>query len=510
MHHSLFIRLSDKPQFTIFKKTLEFIFKSAILQVKTLERDDDMNTAHKPLRKINMTDGPIFSSIIRYTLPIMLSSILQLLFNAADLVVVGRFCNDLCVGAVGATGSLVTLITNLFIGCGAGVAVCSANAIGSGNKDLTEKIVHTAIPLAALLGAGMSVIGLLLSGPMLKLMSTPADILPLSTLYLKIYFLGAVPNFLFEFGAAILRASGDTKTPMKYLIVAGATNLCLNVVFVTLFGMDVDGVATATVMAQVLSATLMLITLLNRRDECRLVLKKMKIRWSILKKVVKIGLPAGLNGSIFSISNIIVQASINSFGSPAIVSGNAAAASIEGFVYIAMNAFYQTSLNFTGQNMGAGNFKRVSRVLRRNLLCVSVVGVLGGIAINVFAKPLLSLYVPGNEVAIQTGITRMSYIGLFYFMCGVMEVFTGAVRGMGASLTTLFISVSAVCGIRIMWIFTVFRMEKFHTLDSLYISYILSWIGCILALFVAYNVINKHKKRVYEQRIKERPMKYEK
>lgn len=468
-----------------------------------------MNTAHKPLRKINMTEGPIFPSIIRYTLPIMLSSILQLLFNAADLIVVGRFCDDLCVGAVGATSSLVNLITNLFIGCGAGVAVCAANAIGSKNKDMTEKIVHTAIPLAAILGFCMSVIGFFCSEPLLNMMSTPRDILQLSSLYLKIYFLGALPNFLFEFGAAILRASGDTKTPMKYLIIAGATNLCLNVIFITLFGMDVDGVATATVIAQTLSATLMIITLLRRNDECRLVLKKIKIRLSILKKVAKIGLPAGFNGSIFSISNMIVQASVNSFENADIVSGNAAGASLEGFVYVAMNAFYQTSLNFTGQNMGAGNFKRVSRVLRRNLLCVSVVGAVGGIAINVFAKPLLSLYVPGNEIAIKTGVTRMAYIGLFYFLCGVMEVFTGAVRGMGASLTTLFISISSVCGIRIMWIFTIFEIEKYHTLDSLYISYILSWLGCIFALLIAYNIINKHKKRVYEQRTRERPKKYE-
>ena len=469
-----------------------------------------MNTAHKPLKKINMTDGPIFSSIIRYTVPIMLSSVLQLLFNAADLVVVGRFCNELCVGAVGGTSSLVHLITNLFIGCGAGVAVCAANAIGSGNKELTKKIVHTAIPLAAILGVFVSVIGLLFSGSILKMMSTPADILPLSSLYLKIYFLGAMPNFVFEFGAAILRASGDTKTPMKYLITAGATNLVLNVLFVTLFGMDVDGVATATVTAQALSAVLIIITLTNRKDECRLVFKQMKIRWSVLKKIIKIGLPAGLNGSIFSVSNIIVQASINSFGDGAIVSGNAAAASIEAFVYVAMNAFYQTSLNFTGQNMGAGNFKRVSRVLRRNLVCVSIVGVLGGLSIFVFARPLLSLYVPGNEVAIQTGITRITYICLLYFICGIMEVFTGAIRGMGASLTTLFISITAVCGIRIMWIFTVFQIPKFHTLDSLYIAYILSWSGCILAQLVAYNVINKHKKRVYEQRIKERPKSFAK
>lgn len=469
-----------------------------------------MNTAHKPLKKINMTEGPILPSIIRYTVPIMLSSILQLLFNAADLVVVGRFCSDLCVGAVGATGSLVSLITNLFIGCGAGVAVCAANAIGSGNKDLTQKIVHTAIPLAAILGLCMSVIGLLFSGGMLELMSTPSDILPLSTLYLKIYFLGALPNFIFEFGAAILRASGDTKTPMKYLIIAGATNLCLNIIFVTLFGMDVDGVATATVIAQTLSAILMIITLLRRTDECKLVINKMKIRLSIFKKIAKIGLPAGLNGSIFSISNMIVQSSINSFGSAAIVSGNAAATSIEAFVYVAMNAFYQTSLNFTGQNMGAGNFKRVSQVLRRNIVCVAVIGTLGGTLMNLFARPLLSLYVPGNELAIETGVTRLMFICLPYALCGIMEIFTGAVRGMGASLTTLFISISSVCGIRLVWIFTVFQLPNFHKLEWLYVSYILSWLGCILALLVAYNIINKHKKRVYEQRTRERPKKYEK
>ena len=239
------------------------------------------------------------------------------------------------------------------------------------------------------------------------------------------------------------------------------------------------------------------------------ILKKMKIRWSIFKKIAKIGLPAGLNGSIFSVSNMIIQASVNSFGSAA-VSGNAAAASIEAFIYVSMNAFYQTSLNFTGQNMGAGNFKRVSKLLRRNLLCVAVVGTLGGVTANIFARPLLSLYVPGNEVAIQTGMTHMLYITLPYALCGTMEVLTGAVRGMGASLTTLFISISSVCGIRIMWIFTVFRMEKFHSLDSLYFSYVISWMGCILALLVAYNIINKHKKRVYEQRIKERPKKFEK
>ena len=466
-----------------------------------------MNTAQKPLKRINMTEGPIYSAILRYTIPIMLSSVLQLLFNAADLVVVGSYCDALCVGAVGATASLVHLITNLFIGCGAGVAVCTANAIGSGNKDLTKKIVHTAIPIAALFGLCVSVIGISCSGSLLKLMSTPKDILPLSTLYLQIYFLGAIPNFVFEFGAAILRASGDTKTPMKYLIIAGATNLCLNVLFVMAFGMDVDGVATATVIAQTLSATLMVITLLKRNDECKLIFKQIKIRWAVLKKIIKIGVPAGLNGAIFSFSNMIIQSSINSFGNEA-VAGNAAAASLEAFVYVAMNAFYQTSLNFTGQNMGAGKFKRVSQVLRRNLICVAIVGTLGGTLMFIFAKPLLSLYGIKTATALNIGTTRLLFICLPYALCGIMEIFTGAVRGMGASLTSLFISIISICGIRLTWIFTVFQIPQYHKLESLYIAYIFSWAGCVLALIVAYNVINKHKKRVYEQRTRERPMKY--
>ncbi len=466
-----------------------------------------MNTSHKPLKKINMIDGPIYPAIFRYTTPIIFSSILQLLFNAADLVVVGSYCDDLCVGAVGATASLVHLITNLFIGCGAGVAVYTANAIGSGNKDLTKKIVHTAIPLAAILGLCVSMIGIIFSKSILNIMNTPKDILPLSALYLQIYFLGAIPNFVFEFGAAILRASGDTKTPMKYLIIAGATNLCLNILFVMAFGMDVDGVATATVIAQTISAVLMVITLIKRKDDCQLVLKQIKIRWSVLKKIIRIGLPAGLNGAIFSFSNIIVQTSINSFGTDA-VSGSAAATSLEGFVYVAMNAFYQTSLNFTGQNVGAGNFKRVSQVLRRNLLCVAVVGTLGGVLMFIFAKPLLSLYGIETAAALKAGTTRVMFICLPYAICGIMEIFTGAVRGMGASLTTLFISISSVCGIRIAWIFTVFQIPQYHKLESLYVAYVLSWTACTLALIVAYNVINKHKKRVWEQRTRERPMKY--
>lgn len=453
------------------------------------------------IKKVNMTDGPIVSSIIRYTLPLIFSGVLQLLFNAADLIVVGRFCNDLCVGAVGSTSSIINLLTNVFIGCGSGVAVCVANSIGSGNKEYTRKIVHTALPLAALLGVAVTVIGVALSTPMLKLMNTPKDILPLSSVYLRIYFLGAIPNLVFEFGAAVLRASGDTKSPMKFLICAGGLNVVLNVTFITVFKMDVDGVALATVMSQLLSAGLIVITLIRRRDECHLVLKDLKFHLPVLKKIIKIGLPIGLQSTVFSISNIIIQSSVNSFGSSDIVSGNAAAANIEGFVYISMNSFYQASLNFTGQNYGAGNFKRISKILRRNLACVTVTGIIGGSAAYLFAPQLLSLYVPGNEAAIKVGMTRMAFICLPYFVCGVMEVLNGAIRGMGASLTTLVISVSCVCGIRLLWIFTIFNIETFHTLESLYISYILSWLGSCVAQIIAYNIISKHKKRIYSQKI---------
>lgn len=445
-------------------------------------------------KRIDMCNGPIFINAIKYSIPIILTGLLQLLFNAADLMVVGMFCGSTSVGAVGATNSMTNLLVNLFIGIATGVSAVTAKAIGARKFSETHRIIHTAVPLGVLAGAILTVVGLLTTGEILKLMGTPAELLPLSTLYVRIYFCGMIPNLGFNFCAAILRAAGDTKTPMKYLTVAGIVNVVLNVIFVTLFKMDVAGVAAATVVAQIISFILVLRALVRRDDDCALEPKKMCLHMDEIKKILRIGLPAGIQSTVFSISNVIIQSSVNSFGAAA-VSGNAAAGSIEGFVYVGMNAFSQTSLNYTSQNIGAGKPERVLKALKICTLSVLCVGGIMGMICRFFAPQLLSLYVGTDMDAIAVGITRMSYICQFYFLYGIMEVLTGGLRGMGAPMVALLISVIGVCGIRLTWIFTIFRSEQFHSLDSLFFSYIISWLTCIVAQAIAIAYIYKKQKK---------------
>lgn len=443
-------------------------------------------------RRIDMCNGPIFVNVIKYTIPIICTSVLQLLFNAADLVVVGRFCGSNSVAAVGATNSLIHLIVNLFIGMSIGVSVCIANAVGQKDEKKISETVHTALPLAVVFGAVVTVIGLVFSNPILRLMGTPQDILPLSSLYTRIYFCGMIPTLVFEFSAAIFRASGDTKTPLKYLSFAGLINVVLNVFFVTVIDLDVAGVALATAIAQTISCTLMVIALAKHSDCFKFSFSKIRIYKDVFLKIIKIGLPSGLQSSVFSMSNVIIQSSVNTFGAAAIA-GNAAAASIEGFIFVAMKAFHQTSLNYTGQNFGAKNSKRILRAFYINIVSVTVMSVAIIGVVYAFKTNLLSLYITDNAASIDFGIKRMSYICLFYFMCGIFEVFNGAVRGMGHSLVTMFISILGVCGVRLVWIFTVFKV--YHTLDSLYISYPISWGACIAALIVAFVIIYRKTKK---------------
>ncbi len=445
-------------------------------------------------KHIDMCSGPIFVNIIKYTIPIILTGLLQLFFNAADLMVVGWFCGSNSVGAVGATSSLIHLLVNMFIGVASGISVVTANAIGAKRRNETMRIVHTVVPLGVIVGVFLTVVGFFLSTPLLHIMDTPSELLPLASIYTKIYFCGMIPNLAFNFCAAILRAAGDTKTPMKYLIIAGVVNVVLNIVFVTAIKLDVAGVALATVISQLISFVLILRALMRRDDDCKFDIKRMKIDKNALGKIVQIGLPAGIQSSLFSLSNVIIQSSVNSFGA-VVVSGNSAAESLEGFVYIAMNAFYQTSLNFTGQNVGAGNFERVTKSLRACLISVATVGAVLGVIFRLLAPKLLSFYITDNPDAVLYGVKRMSYICLFYFLCGIMEVMTGAIRGMGSSVTTLFISVIGVCGVRLGWIFTIFRIEQFHTLDSLYFSYLISWGTCIIAQIIAFAIVYRKLKK---------------
>ena len=429
-----------------------------------------------PMKRSNqsMIQGPLFSGIVFYTIPIILTSVLQLLFNAADLVIVGRFCGSVSVAAVGATGAITNLIVNLFIGLSVGTGVTVAHALGSREDEAVHRAVHTAMPTALIGGAALTGVGILLSEPLLKLMDTPETVLPLSTIYMQIYFGGMVFNMVYNFCASILRAAGDTKSPLIFLTLAGVINVLLNVVFVTVFHMNVAGVALATTISQGVSAVLVVIALMRRTDACHLDLRKMKIYKPQLMKIINIGIPAGIQGSLFSISNVLIQSSVNSFGD-VFMSGNAAAGNIEGFAYVSINAFSQTAVNYVGQNVGARQYKRVGRIVSICLACVVVVGLTVGIIDYSFGETLLSIYIIDSAEAIAYGMIRLAYICLPYFLCGLMDVSTGALRGMGASIAPMVISILGVCGLRILWIYTIFQIPQFHTPQCLYFSYTISW-----------------------------------
>ena len=422
-----------------------------------------------------MLRGPLLRNIIFYTVPIMLTSVLQLLFNAADLVVVGRFCGSVSVAAVGATGAITNLIINLFIGLSVGAGVTVAHALGAREHEAVFRTVHTALPAALISGIVLTAVGVCFSEALLRLMDTPEDVLPLSSVYMRIYFGGITFTMIYNFCASILRAAGDTKSPLIFLTIAGVINVLLNIIFVTRLHMNVAGVALATVISQGISAFLVVWAMMRRSDSCRFHPGKMRFYREPLLKMVRIGLPAGIQGSLFSISNVIIQSSVNSFGS-VLMSGNAAAANIEGFVYVALNAFHQTTVNFIGQNVGAQQYKRVNKILWVCLGCATVLGIALSAIACVFGPSLLSIYITDSAEAIDYGMMRLTIVCIPYFLCGLMDVSTGALRGMGSSVAPMIISVLGVCGIRIGWICTIFQIHRFHTPQSLFLSYPISWV----------------------------------
>ena len=435
-----------------------------------------------------MLQGPLLQSILTYTIPIILTSLLQLLFNAADLIVVGRFCGSVSVAAVGATGALTNLLVNFFIGLSVGAGVTVAHGLGSRENRVVHCTVHTALPTALVSGVVLSIIGISFSEDLLRLMDTPDNVLPLSTVYMEIYFSGITFTMIYNFCAAILRAAGDTKSPLIYLSIAGVVNVVLNVFFVTVFHMNVAGVALATTISQGISAVLVVLALMRRTDACKLTLSKMRFYKPQLLKMIRIGLPAGVQGSLFSISNVLIQSSVNSFGD-IFMSGNAAAANIEGFLYVCMNAFHQTAVNFIGQNAGAKQYPRVYRTVWICLGCVTAVGLSLGTVGYLLGPQLLSIYITDSQEAISYGMIRLSYICLPYFLCGLMDVTTGALRGLGASFVPMVISVLGVCGLRIGWIYTIFQLPQYHTPQCLYFSYPISWALTFLVQLVALLVV---------------------
>lgn len=421
--------------------------------------------------EIDMCNGPLFGKIVLFTIPVMLSGVLQLLFNAADIVVVGRFAGSSALAAVGSTSSLINLLVNLFIGLSVGTNVLVARFYGAGQKKELSDMVHTAILTSLVSGCALIVIGILAARPALMLMDTPGDVLNQAVIYMCIYFVSMPAMMSFNFGSAILRAVGDTRRPLYFLTFAGVVNVCLNLIFVIVFHMGVAGVALATTISQIISAFLVLRCLARADADYRLNIHELRIDKDKLWKMVQIGIPAGLQGALFSISNVLIQSSVNSFGYIA-MAGNTAASNIEGFVYTSMNALYQTAISFSGQNYGARNYKRIGKIL---LICqglVIAVGVIMGNAAYLFADILLGLYTPEADV-VAYGVVRLGIICTTYCLCGMMEVVVGVLRGMGYSIMPMLVSLTGACLFRIVWIYTVFKWH--HSLECLYWSYPISW-----------------------------------
>ncbi|MCM1578437.1 MAG: MATE family efflux transporter [Ruminococcus sp.] len=442
--------------------------------------------------EIDMCSGPVLGKLLLFALPLMLSGILQLLFNAADIVVVGRFAGDNSLAAVGSTSPLINLFTNLFVGLSVGANVAAARFFGANRERELQHTVHTAMTLSLISGVLLTVMGLFGARKMLEIMQSPPEVIDLAAAYLRIYFMGMPASMAYNFGAALLRAMGDTRRPLYYLMSAGVINVLLNLLFVIVLKMDVEGVALATVISQIISAVLVVRCLVKEKGGFHLDIKALKIHPKTLGVILSIGLPAGFQGIVFSASNVVIQSSVNGFGKIT-VAGSSAAANIEGFVYIAMNSFHQAATSFVSRNYGGGNYKRINRIVLISEGCVLATGlILGNLAV-IFGETLLGIYTDSPDV-IQTGLIRLGVICRTYALCGMMDVMVGALRGIGRSIMPMIVSLLGVCGLRLLWIATVFQMPEYHTVDVVYLSYPISWI-ITLAVHIICFVIAKRQIR---------------
>ncbi len=422
-----------------------------------------------------------FKKIFFFAIPLMLTGILQSLYNAADLIIVGRFDGELALAAVGSTSSLTNLILGVFMGLAVGAGVCVAHAIGAKQDEEVQKTVHTSVLLALILGVLVAILGFIFAPRLLILMDTPADVLERASLYIRIIFLGAPASILYNYCAAMLRASGDSKRPLAFLTIAGIINVIFNVVLVAIFHLGVAGVAIATIFSQLVSATLIIIHLMRHGGALKLSPRKLKIHSSKLKKLLIIGIPSGIQGSLISFSNVIIQSSINGFG-PIAMAGNTAAGNIGDFYYTAYHAFYDCALTFVGQSVGAGQFKRIKKILGAlsvNILLFSVV--LTSVAV-IFKSFFLGLYLPDGSDAWSTASMRYNIIVILHFLCAFMDVASGALRGMGRSISSAVISLVCICLLRVVWIATVFKY--FPSLECIYITYPITWILTAAISFV--------------------------
>ena len=439
---------------------------------------------------IDMLNGPLLRPMISYTIPIMLSGLLQLMFNAADVAVVGRYAGSDALAAVGSNGALTSLIVNLFIGLSVGANVVAARACGAQDFKKLSQTVHTSMFTAIACGVVLTLVGTVFAPRFLTWMGSPKEIIGLATVYLRIYFCGMIPSMVYNFGSAILRSVGDTRRPLIYLTIAGIVNVVLNLVFVIAFHMDVAGVALATVISQCVSAALVVICLIRSHGAIRFQPKLMRIHKDVFLDIVRIGLPAGVQSMAFSISNVMIQSTINSFGTNA-VAGNAAGGNLDCFVQMMMNSFYQSCISFVGQNYGAKKFDRIWKILGTALICVFVVGTVGGFCVWYFGGTLLKIYTTSDEV-IKAGLIRLQWVGLPYVFCGLNDSVVGALRGMGYSLSSMIMSLVGICGIRLLWIFTFCRMEPWcYSVSTVYVSYPVSWVVTLMMQSVCFLIAMK-------------------
>ena len=432
--------------------------------------------------EIDMINGPVMPKLLTFAVPLILSSVLQLTFNAADVIVVGRFEGDAALAAVGSPGPLINLLVNLFMGLSVGANVVVARYHGAGDYRQTSDGVHTAMLMSLLSGLLVGVFGFFMAGTFLRWMHSPEDVWPLATAYMRIYFLGMPANMIYNFGAAILRAIGDTRRPLMYLTVAGVVNVILNIIFVAAFGMGVRGVAWATITSQVISAALVVLCLIRTDGSIHLDLRKLKLNGGKVAEITRIGLPAGMQGICFSISNVIIQSTVNGFGT-IVTAGNTVDSNIENYIYVSMNAIYQSAISFTSQNVGAHRYDRISRVTRAALIAVTCIGLGMGLLLMVFKQGLYHIYTDDPQVIAAAAI-RASIIAPTYFLCGMMDTMVGVLRGMGASVMPMIVSVLGICVLRLAWIAFIYPINP--TLNMLYMSYPISWIITLAVHMICY------------------------
>ena len=438
--------------------------------------------------EMDMTTGPLMQKLVAYAVPVVITGVLQLLFNAADVIVVGRFAGRTALAAVGSTTSLINLMVNLFMMTSIGVNVAVARYYGAHEPLEVSETVSTAMTMSVIIGLFVGIFGIVASRPMLVLMDSPPDVLDQAALYLRIYFIGIPAFMVYNFGAAVLRAVGDTQRPMRFLTIAGIINVILNLITVVGFKMGVAGVAIATAVSQYVSAAFVVMSLITTESCLHLEVKEMRIYKDKLGEILRIGVPAGLQSLLFSITNVMIQSSVNTFGST-IMAASSAAGNIDGFIYTAMNAVTQTAMAFTGQNMGAKKYERISAILKRCVLLVILVsGALGALC-GLFRHGLINIYANGDPEVIYWGAQRLLIVAMPYFIYGISDTIIGVMRGMGNSTMPMIISVFGICAFRIIWLYTAFAMEP--TFEMLMLGYPASWIITLLGQLICYLLMKK-------------------